>query len=205
MTGSGNTSEALVSLTRDLIRIPSVLGGEGPVAARVVAEMRLLDYDEVEIDASGNAVGVLQGATDGPTILFDAHMDTVDVHPRGAWSHDPFGGDETDGRIYGRGSSDMKGALAAMIHGIGTLDRSTLGGRAVVSASVGEELIEGAALRIAKQRHGADFVVIGEASDLDVARAGRGRAEWVAWSPRACHLTPPRPIRASTQCTRCAP
>ena len=179
MTGSGDTSEALVSLTRDLVRIPSVLGGEGPVAARVVAEMRLLDYDEVEIDASGNAVGVVEGAADGPTVLFDAHMDTVDVHPRGTWSHDPFGGDETDGRIYGRGSSDMKGALAAMIHGIGTLDRSTLGGRAVVSASVGEELIEGAALRVVMQKHGADFVVIGEASDLDVVRAGRGRAEWV--------------------------
>ncbi len=170
---------ALVSLTADLVRIPSVLGGEKPVAERVVAEMRQLGYDEVEIDASGNAVGVVQGAGAGPTILFDAHMDTVDVHPRSAWSHDPFGGETVDGRIYGRGSSDMKGALAAMIHGIGRLDRSKLRGRAVVSASVGEELLEGAALRVVMQRHGADFVVIGEASELDIVRAGRGRAEWV--------------------------
>lgn len=179
MSDSNDTSAALVSLTRDLVRIPSVLGGEGPVAERVLAEMRLLEYDEVELDASGNAVGVVQGAADGPTILFDAHMDTVDVHPRAAWSHDPFGGEVSDGRIYGRGSSDMKGALAAMIHAVGDLDRSGLAGRAVVSASVGEELIEGAALRVVMQRHGADFVVIGEASELDIVRAGRGRAEWV--------------------------
>ncbi len=174
-----DTDAAVVSLTADLVRIPSVLGGEKPVAKRVVAEMRQLGYDEVEIDASGNAIGVVQGADAGPTILFDAHMDTVDVHPRAAWSLDPFGGDTVDGRIYGRGSSDMKGALAAMIHGIGGLDRSKLAGRAVVSASVGEELLEGAALRVVMQRHGADFVVIGEASELDIVRAGRGRAEWV--------------------------
>jgi putative selenium metabolism hydrolase len=172
-------SAALISLTSDLVRIPSVLGGEGPVAERVGAEMRLLEYDEVEIDAAGNAVGVVQGAADGPTILFDAHMDTVDVYPRDDWSHDPFGGATTDGRIYGRGSSDMKGALAAMIHAVGALDRSTLAGRAVVSASVGEELIEGAALGVVMQRHGADFVVVGEASELDIVRAGRGRAEWI--------------------------
>ncbi len=156
-----------------------MLGGEGPVADRVVDEMRRLQYDEVGIDAAGNAVGVVEGAAAGPTILFDAHMDTVDVHPRDAWSHDPFGGDLVDGRIYGRGSSDMKGSLAAMIHGIGRLDRRVLRGRAVVSASVGEELIEGAALRTVMQEHAADFVVIGEASELDVVRSGRGRAEWV--------------------------
>ena len=49
----------------------------------------------------------------------------------------------------------------------------------VVSASVNEELIEGAALRMVMQRYGADVVVIGEASRLQLVRAGRGRAEYV--------------------------
>jgi putative selenium metabolism hydrolase len=171
--------DALISFTRDLVRIPSVLGDEHGVAARVVAEMRLHGFDEVDIDEAGNAVGVLVGATDGPTVLFDAHMDTVDVMPRGDWQHDPFGGALVDGRIYGRGTSDMKGALAAMVHAAGNLDRAALRGRVVVSASVGEELIEGAALRAVMQRQGADFVVIGEASGLDLVCAGRGRAEFI--------------------------
>ena len=179
MKSECDPSEAVISLARDLLRIPSVLGGEGRVADRVVDEMHMLEYDEVEIDACGNAVGVVRGSAGGPTIVFDAHMDTVDVYPRDAWLHDPFGGDIADGRMYGRGSSDMKGSLAAMIHGIGRLDRSLLGGCAVVSASVGEELIEGAALHAVMQDHGADFVVIGEASELDIVRAGRGRAEWI--------------------------
>lgn len=172
-------NDALISFTRDLVRLPSVLGDEHRVAERVLAEMRLLGFDEVDLDEVGNAVGVLAGAADGPTLLFDAHMDTVDVMPRGEWSHDPFGGELVDGLLYGRGSSDMKGALAAMIHAVGLLDRERLAGRIVVSASVGEELIEGAALRAVMQRQGADFVVIGEASSLNLVRAGRGRAEFV--------------------------
>lgn len=172
-------SEALISFTRDLVRIPSVLGGENLVAERVLAEMRFVGYDRVELDSAGNAIGVLEGARPGPTMVFDAHMDTVDVYPRDAWKHDPFGAELVDGRIYGRGSSDMKGALAAMVHGCATLDREAIGGKVVVSASVGEELIEGAALRTVMQRYGGDYVVIGEASQLDLVRAGRGRAEFV--------------------------
>ncbi len=171
--------DALIRFARDLVRIPSVLGEEHGVAERVLAEMRLLGFDEVGLDEVGNAVGVLESSMDGPTLLLDAHMDTVDVMPRGEWAADPFSGDIVDGRLYGRGSSDMKGALAAMVHAVGTLDRDEITGRVVVSASVGEELIEGAALRAVMQRQGADFVVIGEASGLNLVRAGRGRAEFV--------------------------
>jgi putative selenium metabolism hydrolase len=170
---------ALVDFAADLVRIRSVLGREQAVAERVLAEMRFAGFDRVELDNAGNAVGILEGEASGPTILFDAHMDTVDVTPVSEWTRDPFGGEIVDGRLYGRGSADMKGALAAMVHGIGALSERPLPGRVVVSASVNEELIEGAALRMVMQRYGADFVVIGEASELDVVRAGRGRAEYV--------------------------
>lgn len=169
----------LMDFTRDLVRIPSVLGNEGAMAERVLAEMRFLGFDVAELDSAGNAVGVVKGAADGPTVVMDAHMDTVDVHPRDAWSREPFGGDLDAGRIWGRGSSDMKGALAAMIHATGALERESLTGSVVVSASVQEESLEGAALRTVMQRYGADFVIIGEASSLDLVRGGRGRAEMV--------------------------
>jgi len=50
-------NDALVSFTRDLVRLPSVLGDEHRVAERVLAEMRLLGFDEVDLDEVGNAVG----------------------------------------------------------------------------------------------------------------------------------------------------
>jgi len=98
-------NDALISFTRDLVRIPSVLGDEHRVAERVLAEMRLLGFDDVDLDEVGNAVGVFAGAADGPTLLLDAHMDTVDVMPRGEWSRDPFGGEVVDGRLHGRGAA----------------------------------------------------------------------------------------------------
>jgi putative selenium metabolism hydrolase len=170
---------ALIALTRELVRLPSVLGNEGMVAERLAEQLHRLEFDKVEIDAAGNAIGVIGDATAGPTVLFDAHMDTVDVLPRENWKHDPFGGEIEGDRLYGRGSSDMKGALAAMLYAAAALDRDFIAGRMVLSASVGEELIEGAALRVVMERYPPDYVVIGEASELDLVRAGRGRAELV--------------------------
>jgi putative selenium metabolism hydrolase len=171
--------QELVDFTRELVRTPSVLGGEGEVARRVAERMHRLGFDGVEIDEAGNAVGVMEGERDGPTLLFDAHMDTVGFEPREQWSRDPFGAELQEGRVYGLGSSDMKGALAAMVYGAASLDRASVAGRVVVSASVGEELLEGRALALVMDRHPPDFVVIGEASNLAVVRAGRGRAEFV--------------------------
>jgi putative selenium metabolism hydrolase len=174
-----HNDQALIDFTCALVRLRSVLGDEKLVADHVSREMRRLLFDHVEIDDTGNAVGLIRGLHDGPTILLDAHMDTVDVVPEDAWSHDPFGGEVADGRIWGRGSSDMKGALAAMVYAAARLERARVAGTVVVSASVGEESVEGAALREVMERHEPDFVVIGEASGLDLVRAGRGRAEFV--------------------------
>jgi putative selenium metabolism hydrolase len=174
-----HSDQAVIDFTCALVRLRSVLGDESLVAEHVSREMRRLRFDHVEIDNTGNAVGVIRGLNDGPTVLLDAHMDTVDVVPEDAWTRDPFGGELDDARIWGRGASDMKGALAAMTYAAASLERSALSGKIVVSASVGEESIEGAALRDVMERHPPDFVVIGEASGLDLVRAGRGRAEFV--------------------------
>lgn len=171
--------DALIEFTRELVRIPSLFGHEKEMAEAVAQRMRALDFDHVEIDAYGNAVGVIEGAADGPTLLFDAHTDTIDVHPRDAWSHDPFGGELVDGRIYGRGSTDMKGPLAGMVYAAAGIDRSEIAGRVIVSASVAEEIIEGIALKQVMERYPPDYVIIGEPSNLNLVRGGRGRAEFV--------------------------
>lgn len=167
----------LVEFAQALVRIPSLSCREEAVAERVKEEMALLGFDEVRMDRYGNVVGVVNGADPGPTLLFDAHTDTVDVKGGVSWSRDPFSGDVSDGFLHGRGSADMKGALAAMVHGAVVPDRAGLRGRIVVSASPMEEVLEGVALAKVMEAYPPDFIVIGEATDLALARGGRGRAE----------------------------
>ncbi len=176
---SDRSDQALIEFVCQLVQCRSVLGQEREVAQQVVAKMEELGFDEAWIDPTGNAIGVIEGGRPGKTLVFDAHMDTVDVLPATAWSRDPFSGTVEGGRIFGRGSSDMKGALAAMVFGLAETDRGAIAGKLVVSASVGEESIEGLALASVLEQVPADFVVIGEASELRLVRAGRGRAEYV--------------------------
>lgn len=170
-------TDRLISFTQTLVRQPSLPGQEGPAVELAVAEMRSLDFDRVWTDTTGNGIGLIEGDQAGPTILLDAHCDTVGIAPGVSWQHDPFSGEIVAGAIYGRGSADMKGALAAMIQAAGNLDRTRLAGRVIVSASVMEEVIEGGALEPVMQATQPDYVVIGEATDLNLNRGGRGRAE----------------------------
>ena len=169
--------QALIEFTQRLVRKQSLSGEEGAVTQIVVDEMNALGFDKVWVDKNGSAIGVIEGAKPGKTILFDAHTDTVGIAPGSVWSKDPFGGEIIDGYLYGRGAADMKGALAAMVHAAGSVERSKLAGRVVVSASVLEEVYEGGALKTVMEAVNPDFVVIGESSNLNLVHGGRGRAE----------------------------
>ena len=178
-------TDRLISFTQDIVRIPSLSGEEAKVARRIEAEMVALGFDSVWTDEVGNVVGVLEGVQPGPTIVFDAHTDTVGVSPGVPWALDPFSGEVREGALHGRGAADMKGALAAMVHGVVGLDRAALKGKAVVSASVMEEVLEGVALekvvadRAGRARAGRDssdddgaaFALVGAA---DGAERGAG-------------------------------
>jgi putative selenium metabolism hydrolase len=167
----------VISFTRSLIRCPSRYGEEGAVVSLILEQMAALGFDRAWRDANGSAVGVIETGRPGPTILLDGHCDTVGIAPGVTWRHDPFGGEVGDGFIYGRGAADMKASIAAMIHAAAGLDRATLRGRVAVSATVMEENLEGAALKTVMDAVPPDFVIIGEATDLNLNRGGRGRAE----------------------------
>jgi putative selenium metabolism hydrolase len=169
--------DRLVDFAQALVRIPSLSCQEEEVAERVEEEMRVLGFDEVTRDAYGSVIGVINGAEVGPTLVFDAHTDTVDVTGGVRWEKDPFSGELADGFLFGRGSADMKGALAAIVHAAARTDRTGIRGRMVVSASPMEEVLEGVTLRAVMESFPPDFVVIGEATGLNLARGGRGRAE----------------------------
>lgn len=167
-------ADALTELALRLVAEPSLSTDEGAVAALVREELERLDFS-VEVDRLGNVTGTLD-AGPGPCVLLDSHMDTVDVTDPAAWSRSPRG-EIADGALYGRGAMDMKGPLAASIHGAAALRGALRAGRVVVCASVSEELAEGHSLLPVLDRHRPDRVVICEATDLRLATAQRGRAE----------------------------
>ena len=167
-------AEALADFVLRLIGTESLSGHEGGVAQLVESEMRQLGMN-VEIDELGNVLGSLD-AGDGPCILLDSHMDTVGVNNPSDWSHDPRG-ERTGDRIYGRGSMDMKGPLAASIFGVALLKANLRHGRVVVSASVAEELVEGPAAERVARRIMPDYAIVCEATSLRLAIGQRGRAE----------------------------
>jgi putative selenium metabolism hydrolase len=171
----------LISLCQDLIRIPSYSGQEQEVARIIAAFFAAKGFDQAWTDDYGNVVGGVLGAEPGRTILLDGHIDTVPARAED-WSHAPFAADRQGGRIFGRGTSDMKGAVAAMLCATAWLAedcKARMTGSAFVSCVVHEECFEGIAARAVSRRVKPDAVIIGESSDLNLKRGQRGRAEIV--------------------------
>jgi putative selenium metabolism hydrolase len=163
----------VLDFARELVSIPSPSGGEGEACQRCAEELRSLGFD-VEVDDHGNVLGIIGGP--GPRLLFDGHVDTV--APNLGWTRDPYAPTVQDGRLYGLGAVDMKGPIAAMIHGVSDAARAgrlevTVG----VSVSTLEEVAEGAALAAVVDDFHPDAVVIAEPSGLQLMLAQKGRAE----------------------------
>jgi putative selenium metabolism hydrolase len=172
-------TDQIVSLTQELIRTQSFSGQEGEAAELVQKSMLSLGYDDVQVDKLGNVIGRVtghEGQANGKKLLFDGHLDTVAPVQLEKWTVDPFSGTYKDNRVYGLGAVDMKGSLAAMILAVAGLPRNRFSGTIFVSASVGEEILEGAALASVVEITKPDYVVIGEPTDFRIGTSQRGRA-----------------------------
>jgi putative selenium metabolism hydrolase len=170
----------VVELTRKLVAAHSYeTGGEAAAIDVARQAMTALGFDEVRVDAMGNLTGTMPGNGASGCIVFDGHVDTVGVGDASAWTSDPFTAVERDGRLFGRGVADMKGAIAAMIVGVSRLKDDPAPHDVVVSVSIAEEMVEGVALGMVLDQYRPDIVVIGEATNLHLATAQRGRAEIV--------------------------
>lgn len=174
--------QEIIALCRELIQHQSYSGEENKVAERIKQAFEKLGFDDCWVDCYGNIVGHIKGKRPGKSILFDGHIDTVPVPDDSKWIHAPFGGDLEDGRIYGRGASDMKGAVSAMIMAAAYFAADTnrdFAGNIYIAGVVHEECFEGVAARKVSERVQPDYVVIGEASELNLKIGQRGRAEIV--------------------------
>ena len=187
--------EQLIAFCQEAVRIPSPSGQEKGVAELCARKMEEYGFDEVQIDRYGSVLGRIHGSRPGRTILMDGHIDNVDVIDAPDWAHDPFGGEIDGGRIYGRGTSDMKGSVTAMISSAAHFAQDTgrdFAGDICVSCTVHEECFEGVSSREITRLAKPDFVIIGEATSTTVKIGQRGRAEVVVETEgKSCHSSNP--------------
>lgn len=179
-------AEAAVSFTQDLVRLRTVNAAgatevERPAAA-LVAELFTSfgwEYEVTEV-APGrpNTVAVIEGGGGaGPTLMFEGHIDVVTEGDPADWSVDPYGAQIRDGKLWGRGSADMKSGVAAMIYGVRALQQAgPFPGRVVVGVLCDEEgLMLGAkhfaASPLARE---VDGVIVCEPEGYEVCTSARG-------------------------------
>jgi succinyl-diaminopimelate desuccinylase len=184
---------ATVEFCQRLIRQPSMPGEEGPLAELVRAEMGRLGYDDAWIDRGGNVVGVLRGAGGGRSLMLNTHLDHVGVGDPADWPHGPFAAEIVDDVLYGRGASDIKGALAPQVYAVALLKEAGLrpAGDLYVTSVVQEEIGGlGARILVEELRPGA--AILGEATSNNIRRGHRGRVGmWAEFTGVAAHASAP--------------
>jgi acetylornithine deacetylase len=191
--------DPVITLLRALVAIDSVnpslvpgAAGEAQIADAIAGHMRGLGLDvHVQEVAPGrpNVIGVLDGAEPGRALMLCGHMDTVGVSGMRA----PFDPVVRDGRVYGRGSQDMKGGVAAMIDAARLArERGFRKGRLIVAAVIDEEYASiGADALVAGWT--ADAGIVTEPTDLQIGVGHRGFA-WaeIETKGRAAHGSRPK-------------
>ncbi len=193
----------LVELVRSLVAFRSENrpphGEEGPCQAFVAGYLRELGIEPDvfeppavpgavahaawwpgrEYAGRPNVVGRLPGRGGGRSLLFSGHVDVVPALGQG--SYDYWAGEVADGRLYGRGSLDMKGGVACSLHALRCLAEcgGSLGGDVIVETTVDEEFGGANGTLACRLRgYGADGAVVPEPTGLAVCHATRGGIQY---------------------------
>jgi len=167
-----------VDLVRQVCRIPSVLGGEGELAAFLASVMSESGFEAVELQpvlpGRPNAIGEVSFGP-GRRVVLTGHLDTKPVS-RGWQRAAPFSGDLVGGAVYGHGVMDMKAALACQIVAIEAVRASgvPLSGT-LAMAAVCDHMGDQAGSAGYFDVHPADLCVLGELTDNQVCLGHRGR------------------------------
>jgi len=170
-------------------------------ATRLISDELALSDIEARIDVwdqtRANVCARIESADQRPALLFACHLDVVGPG-EASWKHPPFSGLQSDGKIHGRGATDMKGGIAAVVAAVRQIVDSgvSLVGDIVFAATAGEETDSSGASRFLAHRPDLpEFagVVIPEPTDFDIVTAHRGMF-WieVATKGKAAHGSAPQ-------------
>jgi len=182
-----------IGFLAELVRVPSLLGEEEPAQQLVEARLRELGFDVESvvpdpgrlaerpdsgiplIPYEGRRSLVATVGGEGRSLLLNGHVDVVSAEPLDRWTKEPFGAEITDGRMYGRGSCDMKGGVAAMLLGVeAALSAGPLPGRVVYQSVIEEECGGNGALAACLEGPLGDATLIAEPTDggMDLVAVG---------------------------------
>jgi acetylornithine deacetylase/succinyl-diaminopimelate desuccinylase family protein len=184
----------ILELLQAMVRAPSHTGvprQEEAAAGALAAYLRGrgVPAELVEVrDGRPNLIATLAGKRPGPHLLFCGHLDTVP--PNSGAAGDLFSATVDSGRVFGRGTVDMKGALAAMAGALAGIRESggLDSGRVTLAAVVDEEMESIGAEALIRSGFKADGAVVGEPTGNRVAVGHKG-LEWfeVTFTGKAAH------------------
>jgi acetylornithine deacetylase len=144
----------------EIVRIPSVVGSEGKAQEWVLGKMRSIglevqtfeankhelmkhpSYVKVDWPYEGrpNVIGILKGNPKAKSLILNGHIDVVSPEPVDQWTHDPWGAEIVGGKMYGRGTADMKAGVIANLHAVKALtDENAVPRGSITVLSVIEE------------------------------------------------------------------
>lgn len=185
-----NHQDEYIAFLQKIVKEPSTTGNE--LAAQTLMADRLKekglevdvwipDYDELikskffnplrdNYEGSPNVVGILKGTENGRSVILNGHIDVVPAGDEKKWTYDPYSGDVVDGKLYGRGTTDMKGGNIATLIALETIINLGIQLKGdVVYESVIEEETGGAGTLAAIQRgYKADVAIIPEPSEMRI-------------------------------------
>ena len=130
-----------------------------------------------EVDrAQGLGVTGRLGDGDGPSLILNGHIDVVPVGDESRWTYPPWEGTIANGRVYGRGALDMKGAVCCALHAARAIRDSgvALNGRLLIQSVIGEEDGGTGTLGAVLRGPGADAAIVLEPTELQLAPAQAG-------------------------------
>lgn len=162
--------------------------GEGAAAEVLATTLRAWGFTVDILEAAPGRPNVLArigGGHGGRSLILNGHLDTVGV---AGMTHDPFGAEERDGRLYGRGSADMKAGVAAMCAAALRAAATGLGGEVVIAAVADEEWASIGTRALLEAGVTAHAAIVTEPTRLAICPAHRGFA-WadVRVQGRAAH------------------
>lgn len=188
-----------VEMMKKLISIKSLTCGEKEMAEYLFRELEAMGAEEVFVDTVGNVIAVIRGESGGPSVVLNAHMDAVPEGSVENWApYDPYTPAVVDGRLIGRGISDLKGGLAAQFYAFKAIHDNVvkkgrkLSGDLIFLACVQEESGGGFGTEyfidytMKEKNLKCDVVFLCEPSSGDLALGQRGKVELVVKTYGKC-------------------
>ncbi|PFG06017.1 peptidase [Bacillus sp. es.034] len=179
-----------IKLLQRLVQEDSVRGNESKAQAIIIEKCRKLGLeldiweiketdikhhpfykcDRTNFKGNPNVVGVLKGTGGGKSLLLNGHIDVVPEGDRRDWSHDPYSGLIKDGKLYGRGATDMKGGSVALLLAIEVIQELNipLKGDVIFQSVIEEESGGTGTLATLIRGYKADAVIIPEPTNMKI-------------------------------------